>query len=109
MNGRGSMTDRETRASAARAVAGARDLARAGRSLAAHRDGLGAQISAGAARRPWGDDRAGRAFDQRYRAIEGQVLDACEQLAAYVESLGDAAERSAAGAMQVASPAPERT
>jgi hypothetical protein len=87
------MTDLPVRAAAARAVTGARDLAEAGRVLAARRDDLGASVAPG---RPWGDDRAGRAFDRRYRAIEEQVLDAWEQLAAYVESLGEAAERSAA-------------
>lgn len=87
------MTDFPVRAAAARAAAGARDLAEAGRVLAARRADLGTTVAAG---RPWGEDRAGRAFDRRYRAIEEQVLDAWEQLAAYVESLGEAAERSAA-------------
>jgi hypothetical protein len=98
------MTDLQARAAAAQAVVGARDLAGAGRSLAARRDDLGAEISTVAAGRPWGDDRAGEVFDRRYRAIERQVLDACEQLAAYVESLGEAAERSAAAAMTVVPP-----
>lgn len=87
------MTDLPVRAAAARAAAGARDLAEAGRVLTTRRADLGQTVVAG---RPWGDDGAGRAFDRRYRAIEEQVLDAWEQLAAYVESLGEAAERSAA-------------
>jgi glycine/D-amino acid oxidase-like deaminating enzyme len=85
------MTDLPVRAAAARAVTGARDLAEAGRVLAARRADLGTTVAAG---RPWGEDRAGQAFDRRYREIEEQVLDAWEQLAAYVESLGEAAERS---------------
>jgi hypothetical protein len=87
------MTELPVRAAAARAVSGARDLAEAGRVLAARRADLGPTVAAG---RPWGDDQAGRVFDQRYRTIEEQLLDAWEQLAAYVESLGEAAERSAA-------------
>ena len=94
------MTDRPVRTAAAQAAGGARDLAGAGRELAARRGEIGSSVVAG---RPWGDDRAGLTFDRRYRVIEEQVLDAWEQLAAYVESLGDAAERSAGA------PTPERS
>jgi hypothetical protein len=89
------MGEKQTRAAAAHAVNGARDLATAGQMMAGQRAGLGAEIEKAAADHPWGDD----AFDQRYAAIQRQVLDAWEQLAAYVESLGDAGERSAAEAL----------
>jgi hypothetical protein len=84
--------------SEARARAAARELAGAGRLLAARRADLGAELEAAAADRPWGDDRGGQAFDGRYRAVERPVLEAWEQLAAYVEGLGEAARRSASEA-----------
>jgi hypothetical protein len=90
------MTEKQTRAAAARAVNGARDLATAGQMMATQRAGAATAIEQAAAQRPWGDD----AFDRRYAAIQSQVLDAWEQLAAYVESLGDAAERTAAEALR---------
>jgi hypothetical protein len=89
------MGEKETRAAAAHAVNGARDLAIAGQMMAGQRAGLGAEIEVAAAGRPWDDD----AFDKRYATIQRQVLEAWEQLAAYVESLGEAAERSAADAL----------
>jgi hypothetical protein len=66
-----------------------RDLAVAGRKLAALRAGAGGELAAASAARPWGDDAAGRAFEQRYRSIEEQVLGAWEQLAGYLERLGE--------------------
>jgi hypothetical protein len=89
------MGEKQTRAAAARAVNGARDLVTAGSLMAGQRAGLGAEIEKASSGRPWGDD----AFDRRYATIERQVLGAWEQLAAYVESLGQAAERSAAEAL----------
>lgn len=61
-----------------------RRLSETGRALGAQRDGVGP------APRPWGDDEAGRAFERRYRPAEAHVLAAWQQLAQYVESLGDA-------------------
>jgi hypothetical protein len=90
------MGEKQTRAAAARAVNGARDLATAGQMMASQREDAGAEIEQAAAVRPWGDDT----FDRRYTTIQRQVLDAWEQLAAYVESLGEAAERSAAEALR---------
>jgi hypothetical protein len=93
------MGEKQRRAAAARAVNGARDLALAGQMMAGQRAGLGAEIEKASADRPWGDD----GFDRRYATIERQVLDAWEQLAGYLESLGEAAERSAADALTPAS------
>jgi hypothetical protein len=67
--------------------------------MAGQREGAGAEIEKAAAGRPWGDDRAGQVFDRRYAVIQRQVLDAWEQLATYVEGLGEAAERSAGEAL----------
>lgn len=68
---------------------GARLLSAAGREIGAQRDGVGAASA------PWGADEAGRAFERRYRPVETQVLAAWEQLASYVQSLGEAAARTA--------------
>jgi hypothetical protein len=62
---------------------GALRLSEAGRSLRAQRDGIGP------APRPWGDDAAGQAFERRYRPVEAHVLTAWDQLARYVEGLGE--------------------
>jgi hypothetical protein len=85
---------------AARASLGARELSAAGADLAAQRQHAGAAIAAASAGRPWGGDAGGQAFDQRYRTVERQVLDAWEQLADYIESLGEAAGRTTAGNRQ---------
>lgn len=89
------MGEKQTRAAAAHAVNGARDLATAGQMMATLRAGRGVAIEKAAAARPWGDE----AFDRRYATIQRQVLDAWEQLAGYLESLGEAAERTAAEAL----------
>ena len=91
------MLDEQFRPGAAQVVRGARDLSTAGQQLAEQRHGPGAGVEAASAARPWGHDDIGRTFDQHYRPVERQVLDAWEQLAAYVESLGQAAERSVGG------------
>ncbi|WP_433372467.1 hypothetical protein ACQPZX_49520 [Actinoplanes sp. CA-142083] len=66
-----------------------RRISEAGRMLGVQRDNAGAALAAASATRPWGDDEAGRAFEGRYRKVESQVLGAWEQLAQYVERLGD--------------------
>jgi hypothetical protein len=88
------MSDEGQRRNAAQAWRGAHRLSSAGATFAAQRQARGGEIAAASAGRPWGHDNAGQAFDQRYRTVERQVLDAWEQLAAYVESLGEAAARS---------------
>jgi len=76
------------------AWSGARSLTAAGQDLAARRDSAGAAIAAASAAQPWGHDAAGMAFESRYRTVESQVLAAWEQLAGYLESLGDAVARA---------------
>jgi hypothetical protein len=88
------MVDARRRLDAAEALRGALDLSAAGRRLTAQRAGLGAEVAAASDARPWGYDEIGRAFENRYRPVEQQVLDAWELLAAYLESLGEAAARS---------------
>jgi hypothetical protein len=83
------MTDDETEIEYDAAWQGARLLSAAGRELGAQRDDVGTAAA------PWGADEVGRAFEQRYRPVESHVLTAWEQLAAYVQSLGEAAARTA--------------
>jgi hypothetical protein len=73
------------------ALDGAGNLAAAGRQYAAERAGIGAEIAAATAARPWGSDEFGQAFEQNYRPTEQQVLQAWEQIAAYIQGLADAA------------------
>lgn len=76
------------------ATDGARQLADAGRDFAAQRAGLGAEIAAASSAQPWGRDDIGQTFEQNYRPVEQQVLAAWEQLAAYLEGLGEQAAAS---------------
>jgi hypothetical protein len=88
------MRDDRLRLDAAEALRGALDLSAAGRRLTEQRIGPGTEVAAASDARPWGYDAAGQSFESQYRAVEQQVLDAWELLAAYVESLGEAAARS---------------
>jgi hypothetical protein len=73
-----------------RAAGGGRELASAGKHLTRQRTGPGAELVALSARRPWGTDDVGQAFERNYRPIEQQVLQAWEKLGGYVEGLGAA-------------------
>lgn len=88
------MSDDWLRLDADEAFAGSRALRAAGEHLRAQRNGLGADLEAASAARPWGTDEYGRNFETQYRPVEQQVLDAWQQLAAYVEGLGEAAAGS---------------
>ncbi len=79
---------------AAEAAAGSQALRAAGEHLGAQRNGLGGDLEAASAGVPWGTDEYGRSFEKQYRPVEQQVLDAWQQLAAYLEGLGEAAVRS---------------
>jgi len=76
------------------ALDGAREMSIAGQDLADLRAGAGAAIAAASAAPPWGNDDMGRSFERNYRPVEQQVLAAWEQLAAYLESLGEQAAAS---------------
>ncbi|PZM96002.1 MAG: hypothetical protein DIU79_06130 [Actinobacteria bacterium] len=73
-----------------RATTAARDLSAAGKRLKDLRDSDGAEIAALSSKPPWGNDDVGAAFEQTYRTVERQVLDAWENLSAYIEGLGAA-------------------
>jgi hypothetical protein len=88
------MLDDRLGSDAAQALRGARELRAAGRALAELRRSAGASVAAASAGQPWGCDDVGHAFEQQYRPVERQVLEAWEQLAAYIESLGEAAAQS---------------
>jgi hypothetical protein len=73
-----------------RVAGGGRDLAAAGKHLTRQRTGPGAEVAALSAAPPWGTDDIGQTFENNYRPIEQQVLQAWEKLGLYVEGLGDA-------------------
>jgi hypothetical protein len=77
-----------------RALRGAHDLAIAGRDITGQREGLGADIAAASAARPWGNDDIGAAFDKNYRGIEQALLTAWSSVGRYVEGLGAEATTS---------------
>ncbi len=82
------------------ATDGARNLAAAGKHLVAQREGPGAEIAAASARRPWGSDDIGQSFENTYRPVEQQVFQAWDQLARYLQGLGEAAAASVADNQQ---------
>ncbi|MET8150008.1 hypothetical protein ACIBSW_36340 [Actinoplanes sp. NPDC049668] len=83
-----------------RAASGGRDLAAAGKHLTRQRTGAGADLAGLSAARPWGTDDIGQAFENNYRPIEQQVLEAWEKLGGYVEGLGDAVAEAVREATQ---------
>ena len=58
----------------ARARRGGADLTRAGEAVAARHAETGAAITTASARRPWGRDDIGAAFERQYRGYEEMVL-----------------------------------
>ncbi|GGL90069.1 MULTISPECIES: hypothetical protein [Micromonospora] len=77
-----------------RARRGATDLSSAGAAISARRRQTGGRIAAASAKRPWGNDDIGAAFEERYRGIEELVLRAWEGVGRRVEGLGGDAVRS---------------
>ena len=73
---------------------GAGNLTAAGTHFLHEHRNTGMAIAADSAGRPWGRDDIGGAFEQNYRPIEQQVLQAWAQLGEYLEDLGDAAAAS---------------
>ena len=82
------------------ALDGARNLTAAGQHYRNLLDGAGADITEITGRRPWGSDDIGQAFENNYRPIERQVFQAWDQLARYVQQLGEAATASVADNQQ---------
>jgi hypothetical protein len=78
----------------ARAHRGGADLAHAGKAITTQRDGLGAQIAAASADRPWGKDDIGAAFEKTYREFETMILKSWRSVGGYVEGLGANVVRS---------------
>ena len=69
---------------------GARNLTAAGRHYRGLLTGPGADVAAVTGKRPWGTDDIGQSFENNYRPIEQQVFQAWDQVARYVEELGQA-------------------
>jgi hypothetical protein len=94
------MTDGRLHLDAKVALDGARNLTAAGRHYRALLTGPGADVAEVTGKRPWGADDIGQSFETNYRPIEQQVFQAWEQLARYVEGLGEAAAASVADNQQ---------
>jgi hypothetical protein len=94
------MSDGELWLDPDRAHRGGRDLGYAGRDVTAQRDGLGAQIAAASADRPWGSDDIGAAFEGNYREFERSVLAAWSSVGRYVAGLGGAVVESVTRTVQ---------
>ncbi|WP_250031830.1 hypothetical protein [Paractinoplanes maris] len=88
------MNDARLRLDAEEALAGSHALSAAAEDLGARRNRAGAEIAAASSATPWGRDEYGQSFDKHYRPFEQQVLDAWQQLAAYLSGLSDAAAQS---------------
>lgn len=93
------MADREIWLDPERTHRASADLSRAGAAIGAERTGLGAEIEAASATRPWGSDDTGDAFERRYRGLEAAVLTAWSGIGSRVEELGDNVGRSVEATM----------
>jgi hypothetical protein len=77
-----------------RARRGGADLGVAGEAISAARRAVGETIAEASARRPWGRDDIGAAFEQRYRGYEETLLKAWEVLGRSLHGLGAGVVRS---------------
>lgn len=80
-----------------RARRGGEDLRLAGEAIGARRASVGGAIAAASARRPWGKDDIGAAFEKQYRGYEEMLLRAWEQVGRAVTGLGSDAVVSVDG------------
>ncbi|WP_250000533.1 hypothetical protein [Actinoplanes sp. M2I2] len=102
------MNDARLWLDAEEALAGSSALSAAGEDLGARRNRAGAEIAAASSATPWGRDEYGQSFERHYRPFEQQVLEAWEQLSAYLSGLGDAAAQSVRDNVQADADAAER-
>ncbi len=82
------------------ALDGARNLTAAGQHYQGLLTGPGAEVAEVTGKRPWGNDDIGQSFEKNYRPVEQQVFQAWDQLARYVQQLGEAAAASVADNQQ---------
>jgi hypothetical protein len=79
-----------------RARRAATDLWLSGEAVSARRREVGGRIAEASARRPWGRDDIGAAFEKSYRGYEETLLRAWEGLGRSLEGLGADVAASAA-------------
>ncbi|GAA1786874.1 hypothetical protein HC028_26410 [Planosporangium flavigriseum] len=91
MPGKAALPGTEVRLDAPRAERAGANLAHAGTELARLRQGIGAELEAAGAARPWGSDSLGAAFQSNYDTYAPRLLAAWASLASQVESLGSRA------------------
>lgn len=77
-----------------RARRGGADLSLAGDAISASRREIGGAIAEASARRPWGRDDIGAAFEKQYRGYEETLLKAWEVLGRSLQGLGADVVRS---------------
>ncbi|MFE9688699.1 hypothetical protein [Micromonospora sp. NPDC005806] len=77
-----------------RASRGGADLAMAGEAISAARSEVGGEVAQASARRPWGRDEIGAAFEKQYRGFEETLLRAWENLGRSIHGLGADVVRS---------------
>ncbi|WP_206024876.1 hypothetical protein [Micromonospora zingiberis] len=70
------------------------DLTRVGEAVTGRRDQAGAAIAAASARRPWGRDDIGEAFERQYRGYEELVLRVWAGVGGRLAELGSDVVRS---------------
>ncbi|GII24111.1 hypothetical protein [Planosporangium mesophilum] len=85
------MPGEEMRLDAPRAERAGTNLAQSGVELARLRQGIGAELEAATAARPWGRDSLGSAFQTNYDKYGPQLLEAWASIASFVQSLGERA------------------
>lgn len=68
--------------------------------VGASRRGVGGEIAAASAQRPWGRDDIGAAFDKQYRGYEETLLRVWEALGRSLEGLGSDVVRSVAATVE---------
>ena len=77
-----------------RAISAGQDLAASGKNLSGQRHTAGAKLMELSAKKPWGTDDIGGAFDKEYAPMEEKVMRAWLQIAEYIESIGYGAVQS---------------
>jgi hypothetical protein len=77
-----------------RAINAGQDLAAAGKNLAGERNTAGHHLMELSAKKPWGTDDIGAAFDKEYAPMEQKVMEAWLQISEYIQSIGSGAVQS---------------
>ncbi|MFR9777395.1 hypothetical protein ACL02O_15225 [Micromonospora sp. MS34] len=94
------MADRQIWLDPDRARRGGADLTLAGEAVSTSGREIGGAIAEASARRPWGRDDIGAAFEKQYRGYEEMLLKAWEVLGRSLQELGTDVARSVAATVE---------